>query len=100
MGFTDDILALPFGLKFLLGFILALGGSVKFIPFIDLDVTSDTFGKIIWYGVGQIIFAPLTYIFSLLLVLGFSGLSWTSFFGGAIVGGIATGFYRLVKPAK
>ena len=40
---------------------------------------------------------PLTYILSILLVLGYSGISWMSLFGGAVVGGLATGFYRFVK---
>lgn len=71
MGIADDFLALPFGLKLLLGFVLLLGGSVKFIPFVDLNPVSETFGQIIFYGLGQVIFAPFTY------ALSFLGLSFT-----------------------
>lgn len=40
---------------------------------------------------------PLTYIISILLIGAYSGFGWISLFGGIIVGGIATGFYRLIK---
>ena len=43
---------------------------------------------------------PATYILSILLVLAYSGFSWIAVFAGAVVGGLATGFYRLVKPSK
>ncbi len=71
MGLADDILALPTGLKLLVGFVLVLGASIKFIPFIDLDLTSETFGELIFIGVGQIIFTPITF------AIGFLGISFT-----------------------
>lgn len=41
-----------------------------------------------------------TYIVSILIVIAYSGFSWMAVFGGAVVGGLATGFYRLIKPVK
>lgn len=43
---------------------------------------------------------PATYVISVLLVIAYSGFGWMSVFGGAVVGGLATGFYRLIKPVK
>lgn len=68
MGLADDFLQLPTGIKLIVGFVIALGGSIKFIPFIDLNPLSDTFGEIIFLGLGQIIFIPITLAFGFLQI--------------------------------
>ena len=57
MGLADDFLALPTGLKLLVGFVIVLGASIKF-PIINISV-------------GQIVFAPFTF------AIGFLGVSFT-----------------------
>ncbi len=70
MGLADDILQLPTGLKLLVGFALISGASIDFIPFLDLEIGSETFGEIILLGIGDILFKPFE------LAIGFFGIAF------------------------